>query len=336
MHRPARAGGPGSGTLLSVTTLVLVLAACAGERASPPALASGPLSPGAHQLALLHDGTERHYLVDVPEAARSGTPLPVVLAFHGGGGNPRQFRRANGLLGPAAREGFILVHPAGIAVAGQGTWNAGFCCGPAAARDVDDVGFVEALLDELATRIAVDPDRIYATGHSNGGMFSYRLAEELPHRFAAIAPVGGARLSGAEPEGPPVPVLHIHSRDDPRAFYAGGLGPRFPGTPHRVQHPPVEAVLEWWKARNGCGGPGQLLETRSGEPGTPGAGHRAELLAWDACTPVAHWRLEGPGHGWPGATSAGLREAVIGPATTVIDAAAETWRFLRQHRRPPT
>ncbi|TVP49105.1 MAG: hypothetical protein EA350_02415, partial [Gemmatimonadales bacterium] len=320
-------------TILGLLLLVGSLGACTGKGFAPPDRGPGLLSPGAHELVLLHDGMERRYLVDVPDAARSGFPPPVVLAFHGGGGNPWQFRRTNGLLELGALEGFILVHPAGFSVAGQGSWNAGFCCGRAAALGVDDVGFVEALLDDLSARIALDPDRVYATGHSNGGMITYRLAEEIPHRLAAVAPVGGARLSEAGPAGPPVPLLHIHSRDDPRALHAGGLGPPFPGTSHRVRHPPVEAVLEWWKARNGCEGPGRLLETRIGDPGSPGEGHRAELLAWDACTPLAHWRLEGPGHGWPGAPLAGLREAVIGPGTTVVDAAHEAWEFLRQHRR---
>jgi polyhydroxybutyrate depolymerase len=329
---------------------LLLMGGCAAERPStagnPPAAEGGPgasgdraLPPGPHELTLRHEGRIRRYLVDVPPAAATGAgPFAVVLAFHGGGGNASQFRNSNGLLDLSRREGFVLVHPDGTGRLRLHTWNAGSCCGSSADEQVDDVGFVEALLDSLALRVAIDADKVYATGHSNGGMMSYRLAEDIPERLAAIAPVGGARLNrpggGA---GVPVPILHVHSVDDPRALYAGGVGPPFPFTNRRVEHPSVDEVLAHWREVNGCTGAPEARETRTAP--APAAGdraHTATLLSWEPCAsgaPVLHWRLEGPGHGWPGDSARPIRQEIIGPPTSVILAAEEVWAFFEGRSR---
>jgi polyhydroxybutyrate depolymerase len=314
--------------------MAVLLAACAGGRVEPGP--PGALDSGLHELTVRHGALVRTYLVDMPPVSAQGRPLPVVLAFHGGGGNAGQFRGSNGLVQLGEREGFIVVHPEGTGVLGARSWNAGFCCGRAAELGLDDVGFVAALLDDLARRTPIDPQRIYATGHSNGGMIAYRLAAELPGRLAAIAPVGGARLADTLDEAEPIPLLHVHSRTDPRALYDGGLGPPFPGTDHRAQHPPVEEVIAQWRSRNGCIGEPSLVESRVAPPSGPDAGHRADHLAWRDCSrgrPVEFWRLDGPGHGWPGSPVGPLREALVGPSTEVLDAAEAAWAFFQEHRR---
>jgi polyhydroxybutyrate depolymerase len=166
-------------------------------------------------------------------------------------------------------------------------------------------------------------------------MMSYRLAAEASDRFAAVAPVAGAMALDATP-GRPVAVLHLHSVDDPRALYDGGLGPPFPGTDVRSFHRPVETSLAAWRARNGCTGEPRVADTRTGAPRTINEGQTATLLVWDRCTsgrPVAHWQLTGVGHAWPGNEVAEVREDVIGPPTTLIRAAEEAWRFFAPVRR---
>lgn len=238
----------------------------------------------------------------------------------------------------ADREGFLTVYPEGSGLLRHTllTWNAGTCCGSASERDVDDVAFTIALLDRLVARMGVDPSRIYAAGHSNGGMMAYRLGLALSDRLAAIASVAGAMVV-PDPRPPlrPVPVLHIHSVDDPRALYAGGLGPPFPLTDHRVLHPPVEETLSWWVAADGCTeGPfrGPLIE---GEAGSRSEGQSARRIVWSGGregSEVVLWRLTEAGHGWPGAVRPG-RERIIGPATDLIDASEEIWAFFVRHRR---
>jgi polyhydroxybutyrate depolymerase len=201
---------------------------------------------------------------------------------------------------------------------------------------VDDVGFAVALLDLVAQRARVDPRRVYATGHSNGAMMSYRLAAERADRVVAIVPVGGAMDLDAFSPSRPVPVLHIHSVDDPRALYDGGLGPPFPLTENRVQHRPVPEGLGRWAARNGCTATLAEVQSRTGAAGSLNMGQTAALLAYRGCpdsAPVEHWRMTGVGHGWPGRADGGWIEALIGPPTTLVDAADEAWRFFRRFTR---
>jgi len=320
--------------LVHSLAMFLVLASCGrGGRIGPAEAGTAPprLAPGQYEVAVTHDGRNRYYLVYIPASASAGGPLPLLLAFHGGGGNPAQFKRSAGIDRVAEREGFIVVYPAGT---GLGrlllTWNAGReCCGRALNLGVDDVGFSRTVVDDLARRVAVDRTRVYATGHSNGGGMTYRLAIEGSDLVAAAAPVAGASMGISRAGARPIPLLHIHSVDDPRALYDGGLGPEFPGTDSRVNHSPVVDDLAFWRGVNGCVGEPVEREVRTGGENAPG--QRAERLVWSCRpgTPVEHWRLHGVGHGWPGDTESG-REDTIGPRTSVILAAEEVWAFVRQ------
>jgi len=296
-----------------------------------PSAASSALEPGDHTFELRAGGLERSYVVHLPEA-RGARPA-VVLNFHGGGGNARQYQAYVQTDRLADREGFVVVYPSGSGILQDRllTWNAGGCCGYAMRANVDDVGFVRALLDDLAARVAFDRTRVYATGLSNGAMMSYRLAAELPEAIAAVAPVAGAMVLGSEPPSHAKPVLHIHSVDDHRALYAGGLGAPFPFTGVRVLHPSVEARLALWAKANACGEALQAVTERAWTDAT-GRRHGATLLRYADCrVETALWRLSGAGHVWPGAQLDYL-PALLGPGTRVIDANEEIWRFFQRHR----
>ena len=299
-------------------------------------LALALLAPGDHDQTLTHAGRERTYVVHVPPRAAEREPLPVILAFHGGGGNAGSFKKYAGLDAIADREGILVVYPDGTGAVPRRllTWNAGACCGYAQSHDVDDVGFALAILAELARGMPLDPTRVYATGHSNGAMMAYRLAIDASERIAAIATVAGMMVSSHFPPKRPVPVLHIHSVDDPRAVYTGGLGPPFPGTSNRVQHSPVESGLRRWAAFDGCPAEPRAAEHREGTRRRE-TGHTATLLVWAPCAPgveVAFWKLTVAGHGWPGGKTP-LPVELIGPNTRVINAADEIWAFLRRFTR---
>ena len=298
---------------------------------------SATLEPGDHEFTLLHQALRRSYLVRVPPAAEPARPRPVVVNFHGGGGNAKVQKAYTRMDAAADREGYIAVYPNGTGGFGERflTWNAGTCCGPAAARQVDDVGFALAMLDDLGRRVAVDAARVYATGLSNGSMMAYRLAAEAPHRIAAVAGVAGAMTLTRFAPSQPVPVLHIHSVDDGRALYDGGLGPAFPLTDTRVLHQPVDVMLEKWRAHNGCPARPAVSGPRSGTPGAPDAAHTATRYTYAPCrggAEVILWKLTGAGHVWPG----GVRDYLpwlLGPGTAVIDANAVMWRFFTRFRR---
>jgi polyhydroxybutyrate depolymerase len=316
-------------------------AALAGAWAAcrAPARATGELPPGDHERTVRVGAETRRYLLHVPPRGGGPPARPVVIAFHGGGGNPGEFRASAGLDPVADREGFLVAYPAGTGPARDRllTWNAGgACCGPARERDVDDVAFVRVLLDDLVQVASVDRARIYATGHSNGAMMAYRVAAEASRLVAAVAPVAGAMQFPALAPDLPTPVLHIHSVDDPRAPYGGGLGPPFPVGGARTMHEPVEAGLAAWREVNGCADSARIVERRPAGGGVTPMGHSAQHLVWEGCrsgAPVELWRLRGPGHAWPGAAVAGARERLVGPPTDVLDASEAVWQFLSRFRR---
>lgn len=299
--------------------------------------AQGALAPGDHEFSIRHDGHRRTYLVYVPSQAAAGRQLAVVLNFHGGGGNARTQKWYSRMDESAAREGFVAVYPNGTGgFAGRLlTWNAGTCCGSAVARGVDDVGFTLALLDDLAARTPVDRTRIYATGLSNGSMMAYRLAAEAAGRIAAVAGVAGAMTLPRFAPVRAVPVMHIHSVDDGRALYEGGLGPAFPLTSARVFHQSVEAMLKKWRDHNGCPSQAQVNGPITGSTGAADAEHTATRYVFAPCreqTEVILWKLTGAGHVWPSGQQNFLR-LHLGHGTTVIDANKEMWAFFARFRR---
>lgn len=302
--------------------LVWFLAALAGA-ASPPR----PLEPGNHWLAVHHDGRARRYLAHVPPQAASGRALPALLSFHGAGGSAAGQQRFTHIDVVADREGFLVVYPEGTPSGGITAWNAGTCCGPGVAGRVDDVGFALAVLDHLARRTAVDRHRIYATGMSNGAMMAHRLGAEASDRIAAIAPVAGGLVYPRAPARP-VPVLHIHSLDDPIALYRGGLGRSLAG--NERMNPDVDKMMARWAAADGCTSGPVVRDERRNE-----RGQTARLLVWSGCargSEVRLWQLTGAGHVWPGQTlDRGLR--LLGTPTTVIDANEEIWKFVSRFRR---
>lgn len=168
-------------------------------------------------------GLTRTYLLHVPPTLPAG-PAPLVLVFHGGGGNGPGTERLTRFSELADRERLLVAYPEGV---GR-NWYDGreFASGSRAHRErIDDVGFVAAMLDAIARAHAVDPRRIYATGISNGAVFSHYLAAHLSPRIAAIAPVVGGIADPPDawlrPERP-VSVLILQGTTDPLVPYRGG------------------------------------------------------------------------------------------------------------------
>ena len=174
---------------------------------------TGKLSAGDGLRIVKVGEVERRYRVHVPKSYDASKPTPVVIAFHGGGGNPESMIRLSGLNEKSDQAGFIVVYPYG---SGRDpdrslTFNGGGCCGFAQRKEVDDISFVKAILDDLQRAANVDTQRIFATGMSNGAIMAYYVASELADRIAAIAPVGGPMMT--ETCNPTRPVVrHALSR----------------------------------------------------------------------------------------------------------------------------
>ena len=178
-----------------------------------------------------------------------------MLVLHGGGGNASNVEAQTGFTAKARAEGFIVAYPEGSGRFDGKllTWNAGHCCGYAMQRGVDDVGFINALIDRLSRDHPIDARRIDVTGISNGGMMSHRIGIELAPRIAAIAPVVGALFGDERRPSQPVSLLAINGMQDRSVPHLGRPpGGRFAGAWDGTPVQPSIAQAAFWAAASGC------------------------------------------------------------------------------------
>jgi len=263
------------------------------------AVAAGPAGYYLKQSqTLMHGGIKRSYEVRVPKGLdKSGSRVPLVLVLHGGGGNGVNAEAMTGFTEKAVKEGFVVVYPEGTGrFAGRFlTWNAGHCCGRAMEKRVDDVGFINVLLDRLIKDYPVDPKRVYVTGLSNGGMMTHRLGIELSHRITAIAPVIATLFGDEKKPAHPVSALMINGMLDQSVPYQGGSpGGRFPDAWDGTTALPALAQATFWAGANGC-------------VATPDEQDQGAFVVTRYRCPdgkdVAFYLVKDNGHAWPGGKS---------------------------------
>lgn len=187
---------------------------------------------------------DRFAEVVVPFSYTGTVALPVVFLLHGFGANASMQDFLFKFGGRVNDDEFILVLPNGTPnESGQPHWNATDACCDFYDEQVDDVAYLTGLLDELEERFRVDSNRVYFTGHSNGGYMSYRMACEIPERIAGILPLAGATWLDDATCGATsgVAVLHVHGDEDPDVLYDGD-----------VDYPSAQASVEVWAERGGC------------------------------------------------------------------------------------
>jgi polyhydroxybutyrate depolymerase len=254
----------------------------------------------------------------------------VVLNFHGFTSDSSQQILLTNMNAKADAEGFIAVHPDGTGVVKS--FNAGLCCGEALDNNTDDVGFVRDMLDNLASDLCVDPQRIFATGMSNGGFLSHRLACELADRIAAVAPVAGVMgLPSCTPVRP-VPIMHFHGTADPLVPYMGGQPldlPEFGGV--LPTFPSVPDTFEGWRQRNGCPDPAQQPAAITYQNGD------VTCQTYQDCQGDAETTLctvDGGGHTWPGGFPIEAVAIYLGHTTMDIVATDAMWTFFQRHPLP--
>lgn len=264
----------------------------------------------------------RSALIHVPDAVDPSKPLPLVIVLHGGGGNAESAARQTGLSALADREQFIVAYPNGSSRLFSNrllTWNAGTCCAYAQKNNVDDVGFIRALIQKLQSNYAIDPKRIYATGISNGGMMSYRLACEMSGVLAAIAPVAAVQIAPTCTPTQPVSVIHFHGTADENVPVDGGRGRKALNEDLR---PPVAESIRFWAQHNACG---PVIRSRQGKL------HRDEYPHCAAGSAVEYYLITGGGHAWPGGEQMLKR---LDKPSQEISASETLWDFFKAHPKP--
>ena len=262
--------------LVSITFVLVAVAGFGTQR--PPATAGEP-SPTA----------VRPYGLKVPEGYDGSSPLPLVVLLHGYGSDGSAQNAYFRLSAQAERATFLLAYPDGTRdLVGRRFWNATDACCDFYGSSVDDVAYLDAVLDEIAREYRVDSARVYLVGHSNGAFMAHRYACDRPGRVAAIVALAGMQWKDAQNCAAlsPVSVLHVHGRNDTAIHYQGGSLPRgtYPGA--------VETVATW-AGKNRCGG--DLVATaRRMDLDSTTAGEETTVHRYDGCRglDVELWTIE--------------------------------------------
>jgi polyhydroxybutyrate depolymerase len=277
------------------------------------------------QETLIYQNIKRTYLVHLPTGYQKGKRYPLVLAFHGGGGQPEDMRSLTGFNAVGDRENFIVVYPAG----NDQNWADGRPEIPPAADGIDDVGFISKLIDKLVLTYGIDRKRVYAAGISNGAMFSQRLACDLSNKITAIGSVAGGLSADIAPTCQPtraIPMSLIVGTDDPIYSFENGFN-RF----GRIL-PPAATITQWVNL-NQCAAEPQvaLLPNRAPLDGT-----RIERRIYPNCragSAVNYFIVQNGGHTWPGGPQY-LPPRRIGKTSRDMDASNVLWQFFQQFQLP--
>ncbi len=276
----------------------------------------------------------RDYHVHIPPAYDGSQALPMVVVVHGAFDNAKGMAKFTGFSELADREDFIVLYPNGIGILGYlQHWNAGHCCGKAQADQIDDVGVVATVIEDAASRLKVDRNRIFMLGFSNGGMFTYRFAAERGEILAGFAALA-ASIGSRTPETPiewrmptpprPIPLLIMHGTADHSVPFEGNQSQRS-GQPRFYQS--VAQSAAFWRSNNGCGTAEtpQLLSNGA-----------VKLTKWSDCSgrsPVWLYVLQDWGHIWPGPYFTDKLENQH--PLKGFDAAEVVWDFFKQLPNAP-
>ncbi len=282
-----------------------------------------------------HGGRKRSYYLYLPEKWDKKSSLPVVFLFHGGGGGARGALYYYELETKAEEAGFMLVAPNGTGESENVllTWNVVFGFAYAQKNNIDDNGFINALVQQLGKEYPIDEKRIFATGLSNGAIFCHFLAAQPENMFAAIAPVvgtaGGKDQNEKDLHLPPAParpvsICIIQGLIDEHVPISGGLQKQSLGEPKYLLS--ASDTINFWVNANGCDEVASisynsdLLTTVYHH----GNGHdQSEVVAYV---------VDNLGHAWPGSTRTPRRGSDKPPqqfkANDII------WEFFKSHPRP--
>ncbi len=276
-----------------------LLVACGGDEAAHPP----PTSFGG----------DRPTTLQVPATYDADRSYPLLLLLHGWGGNSLLNQVYLGFAGAAdARDVLVLAPDGTVDRDGKPFWNASDSCCDVYGTGVDDVAYLVGLVDQVSAAYSVDPRRVYAVGHSNGGYMAYRLACERAEVFAAITSLAGAAAfqdpSTCVPSAP-VSVLQIHGDADQTVPYDGGRS--FPG---------AVASVERWATYDSCTGSLTPAGTLDIEKRLDGAEtSAASITSCPASVAADLWTIHGGAHS----------PVLANPAFADL-----VWTFLSSHPKP--
>ncbi|MBU1705982.1 hypothetical protein KKG19_04650 [Patescibacteria group bacterium] len=297
------------------------------------------ITPGDYTYKISVGSMRREYVVHVPTLYNEDHPSAVVIMFHGGGGTAQDAITETGWNKKADRGGFLAVFPEGSRQDPDNpasfsnnpqTWNDGSNRPTVGAvrREIDDVRFVSALIDDLIARFNVDERRIYATGFSNGASMTFRVGRELSGRLAAIAPTAGSDWLEKRPIGRPISLLYMTGTADPLNPIDGGE--IFIGQTSYGIKPPVQQTIQKWVQMLSCPADSSVIYNSDGVIG----------MAYSPCmegSEVVFYTIDGMGHWWPGWIPPDSYPSwlmnIFGNPSDKIQGTDVIWEFFQMHHK---
>ena len=262
---------------------------------------------------IFYGGETREFLIYVPSIYSSSTPTPLMFNFHGGGNNGMGMMLSTNDMRPIAdTANFIAVYPSGSG----GAWM------HKVPTTYNDIYFVEAIIDDLATEFNIDNDRVYACGYSEGGIFSYELACRLSNRIAAVASVSGSMMTDtyrtndygfpACSPSHPTAVMFIPGTIDmnPHSMYNGLL-------PYYMS---ASDISNYWKNHNNTAQSPIIVPVPNTNTSDGSTVDRKTWENGDNCVSVVELKVNNGDHDWPGTFG-----------NMDIDASQEIWKFVSKH-----
>lgn len=265
------------------------------------------------QGSFVFEGLTRTYRIYIPAMYNSSVSVPLIFNLHGYGSNNTEQESYGDFRQIADTANFIIVHPNGTLDSyNKLTWNSFDL------STVNDIGFLNALIDTVKTNYNIDDNRIYCTGLSNGGFMSYDIACYLSNRITAIASVAGSmiqtHINSCIPNHP-IPVMEIHGTADATVPYNG-----------YSSFLNVDTVVKHWIQFNNCSS-------------VPVITNLPDINTFDGCTTEHHvfsggnnnssvelYKIIGGGHSWPGAP------ININVTSMDFNASVEIWKFFNKYK----
>ncbi len=290
--------------------------------------------PGHRVVTIQSGGLSRSFLLHLPPAWDGNKPLPLVLMLHGMGGTAANSALETSWSEKADIETFIVAYPEATRPdptqppslrKNPQAWNDGSGRFHSAERSIDDVSFIRAVIDRIATDYRIDDRRVYVAGFSNGASMAFRVGAELSERVAAIAPNAGACWTETPRPLRGVSLCYITGTADSLNPLEGGA-PKLAfggGNQGGKAKPSVSGTIEKWRRVLSCPERPRSDETKDGVQTLrygPGRDN-AEIL---------YITVEGLGHHWAGGVSQ-APEFLVGRNTNKLKATDVVWDFFQRH-----
>jgi polyhydroxybutyrate depolymerase len=324
-------------TSARIRFLAVFLVSCPLSIVVTPGGSTGDLKPGRNDVEFDHQGRTRTAIIMVPRSAaipRNGWPL--VLMLHGAGGSSKNVLESTGWAERGEKEGIVMVFPNGTPrdesrpesfSRNPQTWNSGAKeslssgVSSAAAKNIDDVGFLTQLLQRVCRQLTIDPSRIYVAGHSNGAQMAYRFASERSTVVAAVGVMAGHSYAEHKSLASPVSLIQIVGDHDPFTPMEGGKAGILGRT--MIVPPALDSPRLWAQSLSISNEAAVLrdddtLTIREWGPAANGAEVRSIVV-------------KGHGHAYLSRQDRFHPAILFGPTVNSINATETMWEFFIRH-----